>query len=456
MRQEFHGVSKIFSFTLRQHMQGKGYRTITSVIGVVCLVLPALIMILTTVLGGGEENLPAYEMGAISRVVVVDDEAELADYAVLNAMQDPDFSDITYETADSVKEAAELTRGSKDTLILFAKADAMSLTLHVLLPENSDLTEDDATHYQRFLDWAYSAVQVEKSGLDETQLMGLMTPVQTAVITGMDEETDDLEMMRDLLNMLLPYVVIMVLYFMILAYGQGVANCVLMEKTSKLVDTFLVTVKPGAMMLGKVLAIALCGVVQLFSWVLCLIVSFAVGTAAVTALDPETDMLLIQLFRLFGEAGGLFTVPGIVLAVLMLLSGFLLYCSLAAMGGAMASKPEDLSNTNVLFTLALIASFFAVLYGSTMGGGDHTWGGSGYTWQLYVPFTAMLVVPSQVLLGEISIGTACISLGIMLVATGVMIVLAGKVYRLLILRKGDPLSPGKLLKLLRGKAIESE
>lgn len=167
-------------------------------------------------------------------------------------------------------------------------------------------------------------------------------------------------------------------------------------------------------------------------------------------------MLLIQLFRMFGDASGLFTVPGIVLSVLMLLSGFLLYCGLAAIGGAMASKPEDLGNSNVLFTLALVASFFAVLYGSAMGGGDYTWGGGGYTWQLYVPFTAMLVVPSEVLLGEISLLTACISLGIMLVSTGIMIVLAGKVYRMLILRKGMSLSPGKLLKLLRGKPVETE
>ena len=276
-----------------------------------------------------------------------------------------------------------------------------------------------------------------------------MTPTQTEIVTGETEEVDDLSAMREILNMILPYVVIMVLYFMILAYGQGVANCVLMEKTSKLVDYFLVTVRPGAMMLGKVLAIALSGILQLFTWIICLVVSFAVGTAVVTALEPETDMLLIQLFRLFGEAGGLFTVPGIVLSVLMLLCGFLLYCSLAAIGGAMASKPEDLGNTNVLFTLALVASFFAVLYGSA------TMGGSGYTWQLYVPFTAMLVVPSEVLLGEISVLTAGISLGIMLICTGIMIVLAGKVYRMLILRKGTPLSPGKMLKLLQGKAVES-
>lgn len=450
MKREFEGVTKIFAFSLRQHTRGKNYKILTSVIGLLCLVLPALIMILSTVWGGGtEESTPVYEVGAISRIVVVDEAAVREDYEALNTMGDPDFSSLTYEMAESVEAAAAQTKDSADTLILLADTEQGSLTLYVLLPENSSLTEEDAAYYQHFLDQAYSIVQVEKSGLDEAQLMGLMTPTQTEIVTDEAEAGDDLAALRDILGMILPYVVIMILYFMILAYGQGVANCVLMEKTSKLVDTFLVTVRPGAMMLGKVLAIALAGILQLFCWVLCLVVSFSVGTAVVKFLEPETDMVLIQLFELFGEASGLFTGTGIILSVLMLLGGFLMYCALAAIGGAMASKPEDLSNTNVLFTLALVASFFAVLYGSSV------LGGGGYTWQLYVPFTAMLVVPSMVLLGEISVVTACIALCIVLVTAGLLILLAGKIYRLLILRKGDPLSPGKVFKLLRGKTVET-
>lgn len=103
MKREFSGVSKIFSFTLRQHVQGKGYKTITLVLGLLCLVLPALIMILTAGLGGEAETetMPDYVAGRITRVVVVDDGAQQEDYAVLNSLGDPDFSDVTYEMADS-------------------------------------------------------------------------------------------------------------------------------------------------------------------------------------------------------------------------------------------------------------------------------------------------------------------------------------------------------------------
>ena len=39
----------------------------------------------------------------------------------------------------------------------------------------------------------------------------------------------------------------------------------------------------------------------------------------------------------------------------MIVAGFLLYCALSSIGGAMAGKPEDLSVTNVLFTVILVA-----------------------------------------------------------------------------------------------------
>lgn len=289
MKREFRGFTKIFSFSLGQHVRGKGYRSITVLVGLLCLVVPALIMVLSARSDVETESVAsAYEPGSVSHVLVVDTTLPQVDYEVLNSVGSPDFANVTYTSVQSLEEAADMAESSEDTLILIAEQLQAGLMLHVLLPEGSTLTEDDAAYYQQFLNASYSAVLVEKSGFSSEQLAGLMTPVQSQVTVAHGTEgeaaADGLSTVREILSMLLPYLVIMVLYFMILAYGQGVANCVLMEKTSKLVDTFLVTVRPGAMMLGKVLAIALSGVMQLFCWIFCLVVSFSAGTALVKLL----------------------------------------------------------------------------------------------------------------------------------------------------------------------------
>ena len=140
----------------------------------------------------------------------------------------------------------------------------------------------------------------------------------------------------------------------------------------------------------------------------------------------------------------MFSLGSILLALGILLGGFLLYCALSGVGGALAGKAEDLSSTNMLFSLTLVASFFICLLG---GSGEEVI--STARWLDFVPFTAILVTPTRVLLGDVNLAMAAVSLLIVLAAAAVLCLLAGKVYRMMSLYKGDPPSPQKLLTMLR-------
>lgn len=182
--------------------------------------------------------------------------------------------------------------------------------------------------------------------------------------------------------MVLPFVSLMLLYFLVLLYGQGTAASVLLEKTSKLMDLFLVSVEPTAMVLGKVLATALAGLLQLAVWILSLMGGFAAGGALARQTAPGVTLPLLEVLRGAGRLAGLFSVPAMLEAVGLLLAGFLLYCSLSAIGGSLAGKVEDLSSTNVLFSLVLVASFLCCMFAGDMDGMT-----SSARWLDYVPFT---------------------------------------------------------------------
>ncbi|MDO5409264.1 MAG: ABC transporter permease [Lachnospiraceae bacterium] len=483
MKQEFKGFLKIFSFTFRQHVKTRNYMISGILIGLICLLLPVGIMGFMGWSDASSESTPETEISggknpgsdasdvensgdceAIRKIYVVDaDWDALKDpdlYSCLNQADPARFTDVVYEAVSDVETAAKQAKGSKDTLLLVTEEGQTGRVLNVLLPEDTKLTEDEAGLYRDFLYQSYPLVQMKKADVDVQAASALRVPVETQTILGNQAAVGDdmageeptqenqMEMVKKVLSMVLPYLTIMLLYFMILFYGQGVATSVLMEKNSKLMDMFLVTVKPGAMILGKVLAIAASGLVQLFAWIACLAVSFMSGIALVKAIDPGTDMLLIQVVESFGQlTSGMFSITGIVFALLIMIGGFLLYCALAAIGGAMASKPEDLSTTNILFTLILIASFFCALYSGVMDGG----GMESLGFQVYIPFTAIMVAPGMALLGEMSIIQCMISLGLILASALIVIWIAGKIYKLLIFHKGDPLSIQKVFKLLLGK-----
>ncbi|MGN0715726.1 MAG: ABC transporter permease, partial [Anaerovoracaceae bacterium] len=332
--------------------------------------------------------------------------------------------------------------------------------LHLLYPEGSTLTEEDAWVLSEGLsaygDIAAETINEAAAGRDGEEKPDNMTDDVTSgsndSVTdeaegekGALETEDPLDEVRSLLGLVIPYLNIMVLYFFVLLYGQGVAQGVITEKTSKLMEFFLISVRPSAMILGKLTAVCLSGVIQLFSWILALMAGFGLGSLGAKAINPETDMLVLRLLESFGSmTEGMFSAGGVVLALAMLLTGMLLYCSLAGIGGAMAGKPEDLSSTNVAFTLILIGSFFACLLAGGLDGS-----GDAAGWMDWLPFTAVMVTPARIVLGTISpakgFGCLLVSLATALALT----ILAGRLYKQMVLYKGNLPGPKKLLELMK-------
>lgn len=288
----------------------------------------------------------------------------------------------------------------------------------------------------------YTQEALDRAELTPEQRVLLTAPVEVTVTGGQTGEGEAM----GLLSMLLPFASLMLLYFLVLLYGQSTAASVILEKTSKLMDLFLVSVEPTAMVLGKVLATALAGLLQLAVWILSLMGGFAAGGALARQTAPSVTLPLLEVLKGVGRLTGLFSVPAMLEAAGLLLAGFLLYCSLSAIGGSMAGKAEDLSSTNVLFSLVLVASFFCCMFAGGMDGMT-----SSARWLDYVPFTAILVTPSRVLLGQTSLLGGLVSLALVVVCAGVLTALAGRVYRLMSLYKGNPPTPRRVLRMLREK-----
>lgn len=241
--------------------------------------------------------------------------------------------------------SADASRGGADVLLVtLERAESGDFTLAVTVPEGSGLTQADADAYASFLSGYADNILRAKAGL---------APFETA-----DEETLA-DAAYSVLAMLVPYLCLMVLYFMVLFYGQSVAGCVLMEKTSKLMDFFLVTVEPAAMVLGKILATALAGILQMAVWARVARRGGRPRNGARPRGGAGADAAAVQVMESLAQLTGLFSLPALLLAAAIILAGFLMYCSLSAIGGSLAGKAEDLGTTNVLFSMVLVASFLA-------------------------------------------------------------------------------------------------
>lgn len=499
MKMELKGFTHIFAFTFRQQVCRKGYLITTILVALLCLLIPAgvmmgsawsdrgeavkqpepeIVMQEAEESTDGEESTEAMESAepemteissSVKQIFVVNRTGEEKFNAA--ALENFDFGSVLevqmpqirwIEYGEDFEKAREDSTGTEDTLLLAADRQGDTFVLHLLYPEGSILSDEDtwvlSDGLAAYGDITAEVMNRETGGESGTETsadadsltageVGGATGETAAEDTGAAETEDPLEGIRSLLGMIIPYLNIMVLYFFVLLYGQGVAQSVITEKTSKLMEFFLISVRPSAMILGKLTAVCLSGVIQLFSWILALMAGFSLGSLGAKAIDPETDMLVLQLLQCFGSmTEGMFSTGGVVLAFAMLLTGMLLYCALAAIGGAIAGKPEDLSSTNVVFTLVLIGSFFACLLA---GGLDGSGAASG--WLDWLPFTAVMVTPARILLGSISLakGFGCL-LG-SLAAALLFTILAGRLYKQMVLYKGSLPGTKMLMSMLKQK-----
>ncbi len=483
MKKDLKDFGKIFSFTFSNQVRAKGYVAMTLLLAVICLAVPAAGMAITEYVGmeseeeefgeGGEDSVgigsEGIQTSPVKNVYVVDNtEGESIDFSYLALVGDESFRKVDYTQCEDVNAAAELAEGTEDSLILLLETRMGSYSIQVLLPDASALEWEDAWAFEDFISQYFQVALIEKSGLDYSTIGVLNTPVYITeeILTddqapvdeevadgagedGMLEEEDDLsdgmEALKMVLAYLLPYVNIMVLYFMVLLYGQSIAGNVILEKSSKLMDTFLVSVKPWTMIFGKVAAIVSASCLQLLLWIGSLIGGFALGNVLVQMINPDTDMILVLIFNNLEMFTMVFSIPGTIIGILIMLAGFMLYSTLASICGAVVDKQEDLSSSIGVFTMVLIVSFFCTLSGGLM---SET---GAAAWMNWVPFTATLITPAGLMIGNVSVAEGLGSLAVILVSIVLLMLVAGKIYKMMALYKGKAPSIKKLVQMMKNQ-----
>lgn len=427
----------IFGFTFFQAVKGKGFIILTVVMALLFFFAPALGMTAAEVLGG-EEVKPEYSYN-VSEVFVCDKLGGTPVSLEAFAVGTP-FEGVKFTPAESTESAKSLSEKNNTSLILVIEKDEYGRVFNLVIPDGTRLTDGDTVAFADFLSQNAVALMLMKSSLTPEQLTEAVK--MTEVILPDTDAGEALAM--EIIEMIAPMLYAFLLYFMLIFYSQSVATSIVSEKHSKLMDTLLIVTKPVELVFGKMLAVSLAGISQLSVWLLSLVGGFMTGTAIVKSVNPETDMAVIKVFNSLSEVGSLFTPFGITVSVLFIVLGFLLYCALSAIGGAISEKPEDLSANNVLFTGIMAVSFLAVVFTGPLYTGKEA-----PAVLSYIPFTSILTVPTQLLLGNINAVQSFISLLIIVATTAVIGVIAGKLYKVFALYKGKFPGIKKAIMLLR-------
>ena len=233
----------------------------------------------------------------------------------------------------------------------------------------------------------------------------------------------------------LAYFMGIILYMAILLYGINVMSSVLEEKTTRVVEVLLSSLRPFQLLSGKVLGVGAVSIFQFLLW----------GLSA--------RFLIAQRSHLVGsqpadDPGAVFQVPHVTAATGIVfgayfIGGFFLYSAMFAAVGAMSSNEQEARQAQQPVTMLLVASFismFAMLNdpGSTLS----------VTLSM-IPFSSPIAMPVRWAAGNLPLSEVGLSLAILFVSTVAITWVAARIYRVGILMTGKRPSIKELVRWVR-------
>ncbi|MCL2530936.1 MAG: ABC transporter permease [Oscillospiraceae bacterium] len=225
-------------------------------------------------------------------------------------------------------------------------------------------------------------------------------------------------------------VLMMIMFMSVHSYGTSVAMSVATEKSTRVMETLIVSAKPPRILVGKVIGMGSVGLVQMLG----LIIIAGLLSALTSGADAPVEMSMGDI--------NLWVAP---LLLLYFLAGYALYALINAMLGAMVSKLEDLNSALAPAAIITMISFYAGGLGPMITGGGQV----GRAVMLF-PFTAPFAAPTVLLNNDFDPSVVLPSILILVGSVVLLSWLAGKVYSASVLHYGSRLKYKDVGKLVKG------
>lgn len=378
----------------------------------------------------------------------------------------PDTESIRFtRLKGTIEEAKEKISGNGIYAVLYIPKSEYSIPESAVIYSDRQPSMIVKEHIKNALTKEIEALKLAASGIEPEVLQSIETSVNLRSIkidSSGEEEKSSTE-----LSMALGFAGGLLIYIFIFLYGSQVMRGVIEEKTSRIVEVIVSSVRPFQLMMGKITGIALVGLTQFMIWVVFTMIlvtgfmtffsqeidtyksaQYRIQTERVITDTPAEEVLqdegrgneaVIELFEAISSINF-----GLVIFTFLFyfLGGYLLYAALFAAIGSAVDNETDTQQFMLPLTVPLIISIAISQFIITNPEGPVAF------WLSIIPLTSpvvmMIRIPFEVHIYELILSMALLILGF-IGATWV----AGKVYRTGILMYGKKVNYKELWKWIR-------
>lgn len=415
------------------------------------------------------------------RVIKVVDESGIV-MPYLESNNELTFEQVEGETLASLKEN-------------FKTLDAFAILGITPLDSNKNVSITAYSEKQMNMDLQSRICKYAKKAVEDSKLKAYNIPDLDKVLADIksdvkintftiDESTGEEKASKVEIYMVIGYVASFMIYMFVFMFGNMVMRSVIEEKTTRIVEVIVSSVKPFQLMLGKILGVAAVGLTQFLIWIvltLAIVIGFTAiaGGDAVKGTVTEQQAQMAALTGVDGEQisqmvpGGVMPVESgvpassdiqeedgvagylqalknvnyvqiVVCFLIYFLLGYLLYSGMFAAVGSAVDNEADTQQLILPITMPLIIGLFIMLHTFQYPDSPLSFWGS------IIPFTSPMVMMARIAYG-VPAWELALSIGLLIVTFLALTYISGKIYRIGILMYGKKASWKDLMKWMRYK-----
>lgn len=481
MKNSIRGWKEIFSFDLIQTLKSKSIKIATLILCIIAFVsMPVISMI------NGSDNEDKKD--TTIKQVRVADMTGMNLISEINALNSPDLYEENqthlYEDIEYTEENVDAEKFTEDTelksIYKFEKTSEYvymqivyneeSFDIQIISSKDTKVSSGDVSDYSIFVQNNFKKVIEGMFELDEDtiNILESVNVVNGYDISAIQSDGDDVtnssivsdnedsaekineeNHSKNAYNIM--YVMLMFVMLALAFGGERVAMSIITEKSSKVMEYLMTSVKPMAIVVGKILSNLLILLIQLAL----IMISFACSVVVSGYLNSDGESLMPSfLKKIFNMNNFEGTNPlTVMIAVLLIISGFILYGLIAALAGASVSKIEEMSEGIKMYTIVLVIGAYVGLFALTSG----LYEGESALKNviMLVPFTSLFIAPGSVLTGYLSTAFAVLSLVIMLAVIVLLTKFVANVYESMVYYNGAALKIKDIIKISKQNGKKS-
>ena len=256
------------------------------------------------------------------------------------------------------------------------------------------------------------------------------------------------------INMAISYIASFMIYMFIFMFGSMVMRGVIDEKSNRIVEVMISSVKPFELMLGKIIGVGAVALLQFLIWV-ALVIGILFGTKAIMGIDISSDGSSMMSgvptdIPIFGAPvsdilaafAGINYIPIFLSFLAYFLFGYLLYASMFSAVGSAVDNEADTQQLVLPITLPLIIGLLLMMHAFRFPDSSLSFWGS------MIPFTSPMVMMARVPFG-VPLWQLLLSIGLLFATFVFMTYISAKIYRVGILSYGKKATWKDLMKWMK-------